>query len=80
MSLVCAVAMTMRCLYMYGEEIMTLKFKAKYSSFLMYKKNSVKCYTPEPRTRYSFETNQLIWNRLLTLNTMQMMWNTLSLA
>ena len=28
---------------------MTLKFKAKYSSFLMYKKNSVKCYTPEPR-------------------------------
>ena len=65
---------------MYGEEIMTLKFKAKYPSFLMYKKNSVKCYTPEPRTRYSFETNQLIWNRLLTLNTMQMMWNTLSLA
>ena len=26
--------------------------------FLMYKKNSVKCYTPERQTRYSFATNQ----------------------
>ena len=41
-----------------------MEFKAKYSSFLMYKKNSVKCYTHEPQKRYLLKQTSVQWNTL----------------
>ena len=52
--MVCAVVMSMSCIYS-REEIMSLKFKARKFIFFKVQNIYVKCCTPEYQTRYSFK-------------------------